>query len=183
LLATVLFYGIYHHQQQTRHQHLAILDTAVLHFGDGGDTFNLHWKESLLGYGTSTTQIITSTFGLNPFGRKFICSHLNHRPSYHRTNGALYHRTNGPSSDRTNGVRSTVPTVQLHLHITVPTVLHRTVPTVLHMTVPTVLRITVPTVLHRTVPTVYEAPYQRSNFTCISPYQRSFIGPYQRCFI
>jgi len=79
LLATVLFYGIYHNQQQTRHQRLAILDTAVLHFGDGGDTFNLHWKESLLGYGTSTTQIITSTFGLNPFGRKFICSHLNHR--------------------------------------------------------------------------------------------------------
>jgi len=41
LLATVLFYGIYHNQLQTRHQRLAILDTAGLHSGDGGDTFTL----------------------------------------------------------------------------------------------------------------------------------------------
>jgi hypothetical protein len=77
LLATVLFYGIYHNQLQTRHQRLAILDTAVLHFGDGGDTFTLQllWGSKcfvLSGYGTSTTHIITLPFGLNPFGIKFI---------------------------------------------------------------------------------------------------------------
>ena len=65
---------------QTRHQRLAILVTAGLHSGDGGDTFTLQllWGSKcfvLLGYGTSTTHIITLSFGLNPFGIKFICSH------------------------------------------------------------------------------------------------------------
>ena len=80
LLATALFYGIYHNQLQTRHQRLAILDTAVLHFGDGGENsnFKLLWGRNcfvLLGYGTSTTHIITLPFDLNLFGRKFICSY------------------------------------------------------------------------------------------------------------
>jgi len=65
MLATVLFYGIHHEQPQADATstfgyfwHRRRSCAKFLHFGDD-NTFSLNWKESVLGYGTSTAQIIT----------------------------------------------------------------------------------------------------------------------------